>query len=82
VLCEEALPAKCSRYVEAMLGPDFVAPPAWMLQDVFPSTTAHAPIIFILSPGADPTADLQRFAEANGRIAGDSCQELHNTMLP
>ena len=80
MLCEEALPEKCSQYVEAMLGPEFVAAPAWTLQDVFTSTTARAPIIFILSPGADPTADLQRFAEANGRIAGTRSVMLHTIL--
>lgn len=84
MLCEEVLPAKCSQYVEAMLGPEFVAPPPWTLQDIFPSTTAHAPVIFILSPGADPTAELQRFAEANGRIAGTLCSDRSagSSMLP
>ena len=70
MLCEEALPAACGRYVEAALGVEFVAPPPWTLTDIFPATTARAPIIFILSAGADPTSELQRFAEGTGRVAG------------
>ena len=70
MLCEEALPAACGRYVEAALGVEFVAPPPWTLTDIFPATTARAPIIFILSAGADPTSELQRFAEGAGRVAG------------
>ncbi|KAK9840800.1 hypothetical protein WJX81_005500 [Elliptochloris bilobata] len=73
-LCEEALPAVCGLYVEDALGTEFMTPPPWTLGDVFPATTARTPTIFILSPGADPTAELQRFAEANGRVAGESLQ--------
>ena len=70
-LCEGALPAVCGAYVEDILGAEYMIPPPWTLNDVFPATSPRAPIIFILSPGADPTAELQRFAEANGRVAGE-----------
>lgn len=81
-LCEQALPAICSLYVEAALGADFVSPPPWTLADVFPATRAHAPTIFILSPGADMTAELQRFAEANGRVVGEAPLHISSTMPP
>ena len=61
----------CGAYVEDILGAEYMIPPPWTLNDVFPATSPRAPIIFILSPGADPTAELQRFAEANGRVAGE-----------
>lgn len=61
----------CAVYVEDILGAEYMTPPPWTLSDVFPATSPRAPIIFILSPGADPTAELQRFAEANGRVAGE-----------
>ena len=70
-LCEGALPAVCGAYVEDTLGAEFMLPPPWTLIDVFPATSPRTPTIFILSPGADPTAELQRFAEANGRVAGE-----------
>ena len=61
----------CGAYVEDILGAEFMIPPPWTLNDVFPATSPRAPTIFILSPGADLTAELQRFAEANGRVAGE-----------
>ena len=61
----------CGAYVEDILGAEFMMPPPWTLSDVFPATSHRTPTIFILSPGADPTAELQRFAEANGRVAGE-----------
>lgn len=70
-LCEGALPAVCGAYVEDILGAEFMILPPWTLSDVFPATSHRAPTIFILSPGADSTAELQRFAEANGRVAGE-----------
>ena len=41
----------CSQFVAAHLGREFVEPAPWILEDVFPDTSARTPTIFILSPG-------------------------------
>ncbi len=40
------------QYVSAKLGPEFMEPPPWTLDDVFPDTSSTTPVIFILSTGA------------------------------
>ena len=47
-----ACPPLTSRYVAARLGPGFTEQVPWTLDDIFPHTSASAPIIFILSQGA------------------------------
>ena len=47
----------------------FMTADASGLLDVFPDTNARTPVIFVLSTGADPTAQLQRFAEKKGWTA-------------
>lgn len=52
VLREEKLVFACARFVAATQGAEFMEPPPWTLDDVFPDTSARTPIIFILSTGA------------------------------
>jgi len=59
------------QYVTLNLGPAFTEPPPWTLDEVYPDTSCHTPIIFILSSGADPTTLLQRFAERKGWAPGE-----------
>lgn len=39
------------------------------MDELFRSTDAHTPCIFVLSQGADPTGVLMRFAQSRGREA-------------
>ena len=66
---EEKVLFAVQRYVELELGKRFTEPSPWTLDDVFPDTNARTPVIFVLSTGADPTAQLQRFAEKKGWTA-------------
>ena len=38
--------------------------------DILADSTANAPILLLLSPGADPTMHFQQFAESMGRVSG------------
>jgi len=60
-----------AQYVGEEQGTDFKEPRPWRLEDVYPDTNARGPVIFILSTGADPTAMLQRFADAKGWVPGE-----------
>lgn len=42
---------------------DFVSPPILNFTTIYEQTTCRSPIVFILSPGSDPTSDLIKFAE-------------------
>jgi len=54
---DRALPA-AARYVSANLGPKFVEPPPFDLKGIFESSTPITPLVFVLSPGVDPTAQV------------------------
>ena len=50
-------------YVSESMGEYFVKPPVLNTQNVFRQSSCNNPIIFILSPGADPLTDLQKLAK-------------------
>jgi len=56
-----------ARYVSANLGPAFVDPPAFDLKGVLKDSNCKTPLIFVLSPGVDPTAQVAALAETSGQ---------------
>ncbi|EDV24937.1 uncharacterized protein TRIADDRAFT_25541, partial [Trichoplax adhaerens] len=55
-------------FVEEKLGRKFVDPPPFDLYKSYADSSCVAPLLFILSPGADPMAGLMKFAEDKGFI--------------
>jgi dynein heavy chain len=47
-----------SDYVAKHLGPSFIRPPPLNLEKFFKESTPNTPLIFILTPGSDPTESL------------------------
>ncbi|XP_060766195.1 dynein axonemal heavy chain 1 [Neoarius graeffei] len=50
-------------FVSAQLGQRFIEPQTSDLSAVFKESSASTPLIFVLSPGTDPAADLYKFAD-------------------
>lgn len=53
-------------YVREKLGRKFVEPPPFDLARTYQDSSCTTPLIFILSPGADPTMALLKFATDKG----------------
>jgi dynein heavy chain len=66
VLREEKLIQAAKVFVATELGPAFIESPAFDLEGAADDSTNLTPVIFVLSPGADPIADLVSLAKARG----------------
>lgn len=50
-------------YISAIMGEQYITPPNISFDMIYEQSTPNIPIIFILSPGSDPTSELMRLAE-------------------
>ena len=48
------------------MGEQYVTPPVVSFDNVYDQSTPQSPIVFILSPGADPAGDLGKLADRMG----------------
>uniref|UniRef100_A0A5K3F774 Dynein_heavy domain-containing protein n=1 Tax=Mesocestoides corti TaxID=53468 RepID=A0A5K3F774_MESCO len=62
---DKVVPA-VTNYVREKLGKKFVEPPPFDLAKSYEDSGCMAPLIFVLSPGADPTMALLKFAQDKG----------------
>ena len=55
-----------TKYVIELMGEKFVSPPTLDFKKVLGQSTPTVPVIFVLSPGADPASDIFKLANAVG----------------
>jgi MoxR-like ATPase len=51
------------RFIVEQMGESFVTPPTLFLSNIFKQSSPTSPVVFILSPGADPRNDLEELAK-------------------
>ncbi|KAJ3313775.1 Dynein heavy chain 7, axonemal [Boothiomyces sp. JEL0838] len=71
---EKIIPA-VQTFVKIKLGHKFIEPPTFDLSGSFEDSSSKSPLIFILSPGVDPMAQLLKFADDKG-FQGNKCQSI------
>lgn len=52
--------------IESFGNEHYIQPPSFQPEKVFAQSNKFSPIVFILSPGADPLSDVQKLAEDKG----------------
>ena len=69
-LREEKVVLGVREFVRMQLGAFFTEPPPFDLEGPYADSTAATPLIFILSPGADPVDYLFKLAKSKGKAGG------------
>ncbi len=69
-LREEKITAAIRRYIGETIGKFFCSSPPFDLEGSYNDSLCYTPLIFILSPGADPTDYLVNLAESKGKGGG------------
>jgi dynein heavy chain, axonemal len=59
----------CTAFVANNLGRKYVEPPVLDLGEVYRDSSRVSPLIFVLSPGVDPSAALRKLGEERGMSA-------------
>ncbi|KAI8803834.1 dynein heavy chain and region D6 of dynein motor-domain-containing protein [Cladochytrium replicatum] len=59
----DKMTASVTKYIIEIMGKEFVEPPPFDLASSYSDSSPTSPLIFVLSPGADPMTALLRFAE-------------------
>ncbi|KAJ3406762.1 Dynein heavy chain 7, axonemal [Chytriomyces hyalinus] len=75
VLRPERIVPVVQEFVKLKLGQKFIEPPTFDLSGSYDDSSNRTPLIFILSPGVDPMAQLLKFADDKA-MGGLKCQSI------
>ncbi|XP_050294970.1 dynein axonemal heavy chain 10 [Anthonomus grandis grandis] len=53
-------------YITDIMGEEYIMPPVISMDNIFEQCSPMTPVVFILSPGSDPTAELMKLADRCG----------------
>nr|XP_023024309.1 dynein heavy chain 10, axonemal [Leptinotarsa decemlineata] len=53
-------------YITAIMGEEYIMPPVISLDNIYEQSSPLTPVVFILSPGSDPTAELMKLGDRCG----------------
>lgn len=70
VIRPDLLVPSLSNFVLENIGEYFITPPGFELGVVFKDSAPITPLIFVLSPGADPLNSLEKYAESKKKAVG------------
>jgi len=57
-------------YIIKIMGKQYITPPHVSFDMIFEESTPTMPVVFILSPGSDPTSELMKLADRYGYGGG------------
>jgi hypothetical protein len=66
-----------THFVIETLGSQYVTPPVLDYHAIFSQSSPTTPVVFVLSPGADPAFDVFRWAAVASLAHPDSCLRCH-----
>ncbi|XP_014219672.1 dynein heavy chain 10, axonemal [Copidosoma floridanum] len=58
-------------YITNQMGVEYVTPPSVGFEAIYEQSTSTMPVVFVLSPGSDPTSELIKLAERHGFGSGN-----------
>ncbi|KAJ3665402.1 hypothetical protein Zmor_000898 [Zophobas morio] len=53
-------------YITEVIGEEYIMPPVISFDGIYEQSSPLTPVIFVLSPGSDPTAELMKLADRSG----------------
>ena len=62
----DRITAATTQFISSTLGEQYVTPPIVNYDSIFNATSARTPVVFVLSPGADPAFDVLKLGEKKG----------------
>ncbi|CAF4501350.1 unnamed protein product, partial [Didymodactylos carnosus] len=57
-----------NNYIIKIMGGKYIMPPVINFDAIYEQSSSTTPVIFVLSPGSDPTNDIQKLAERKGNV--------------
>ncbi|CAF0910630.1 unnamed protein product [Adineta ricciae] len=68
-----------NNYITKIMGQKYIIPPTIYFDAIFDQSTAQIPIIFVLSPGSDPTNDIQKLSERKTQLRKITIEHGNNS---